>query len=167
MIQRIVTAAVLSAGVAVFFSPSFAQTATGTTGGVSTGTGSSSTIGTTTSPAPQGGSMTTSPSGSMSSSGTMSGSQSGSMTTTQGGAGVSGSQSGTMGTNTMGTNTMGATGGANTRMPTGAQANAQYNVNQAQGPRRAGRVNDAAERQITECLNNAAAQRQTFDSCRR
>ena len=152
MIQRIVTAAVLSAGVAVFFSPSFAQT-------------------TMPPKAPQGGTMTTSPSsGSMSGSGTMSSSPSGTMTTTQGGAGVSSSQSGTMGTSATpsGATTSGAGTSGAMPMPRRAEANAQYDVNQAQGPRRGGaRGVEAAEQQITECLNNAAAQRQPFDSCKR
>jgi hypothetical protein len=136
MIQRIVTAAVLSAGVAVLFSPSFAQM-------------------TMPGQAPQGGTMTTSPSGSMSS-GTMSGSQSGTITTTQGRAGVSSSQSSTM-------DTTAAPSGAN--LPRGAKAKAQSNINQAQA--RGGRGVEAAEQQITECLNNAAAQHQSLDSCKR
>jgi len=74
------------------------------------------------------------------------------MTTTQGGAGVSSSTTAT-------------TSGA--PMPRAAQPKAHHPVNQAQAPRRGARGIDTAERQITECLNNAAAQRQSFDSCKR
>ena len=78
---------------------------------------------------------------------------------TQGGAAMSGSQG--MGSST--TMQRGGTG-ANASM----QGGGQYNVNQAQGQRRGGmRGMDAAERQVTECLNNAAAQRSSFDACKR
>jgi len=47
--------------------------------------------------------------------------------------------------------------------------NSGGNMNyQAQATPRSGRMRgDAAERQTTECLNNAAAQHTSFDSCRR
>ena len=139
MIQRIATAAVLSAAVAALFSPSFAQTVIGTAvGGISSSTGGNSIISTLPGPAPQGGTVTI----------------------TQGGTGVSSSQSGTVGP---------------TATPSGApvarnaQAKPRYTDNQAQAPRRAARPAeaDAAEQQITECLNDAAAQGQSADSCKR
>jgi hypothetical protein len=71
---------------------------------------------------------------------------------------------------------MGAQGGAQGNMGAqdrmgaqgmGAQGGMHGGANyQAQAPR-SGRMTDAAERRITECLNNAAAQHQGFDSCRR
>ena len=146
MIQRIATAAVLSAAVAALFSPSFAQTVIGTAvGGISSSTGGNSVISTLPSPAPQGGTMTASPAGSV--------------TITQSGASASGSQSGTMSIIT-------APSGAT--LQRSAPAKAQSNANQAQAPRRAARSadTDVTERPITDCLNDAAAQQQSFDSCK-
>jgi len=137
MIARIMTAAVLSTGIAVLFSPAFAQTATGTTGGT----------------------MTTSPSG------TMTTTPSGTMGTTS---------SGTMSTSPGSSTTMGATANAPAANPPAGtmQGSAQprvHHVNQAQAQRRmASRGgNDSAERQVTQCLNNAAAQHTSFDACKR
>ena len=171
--QRIVKAAVLSAGVAMFFSPSFAQTATGTSGGA---TGSL--------PMPD---RSTSPSGSMRSSAAVGWfpaaatairpaightTQSDTMPRTQGGAAIPGSQTGgsTMGANTTGgTNTLGGTTPGVSRntqgdMPGGAYVN-RNKTRESTGA--APNMGDATERQITECLNNAAAQSQALDSCRR
>ena len=121
MISRILTAAVLSAGVAVFFSPAFAQTgamATGTTGATVQGN-----------------------------------------TGMMGNTGMSGSQTGSMQTGTM------PSGGT---MQSGGQVNPQRHVSQAQAGRRMnGRGADAMERQVTEYLNNAAANHTAFDACRR
>jgi hypothetical protein len=139
MIARIVTAAVLTAGVAAFFSPSFAQTATGSPSG---------SVGTTSGAAPMSGSVTTGTSGSMGSGGTMA----------PAATGTSGSMSGSMGA---------TSSTPNSSMQGNMKGSGQYNVNQAQGQRRGMRGGDAAERQMTECLNNAAAQRGSFDSCKR
>jgi hypothetical protein len=56
-----------------------------------------------------------------------------------------------------------------TDMPAQANAKAGSGVKQmAQAGPRSGRARgDMAERQMTECLNNAAAQQKSFDSCRR
>jgi len=145
MIARIMTAAVLSTGIAVLFSPAFAQTATGTTGGT----------------------MTTSPSG------TMTTTPSGTMTTTPSGT-MGTTSSGTMSTSPGSSTTMGATANAPAANPPAGtmQGSAQprvHHVNQAQAQRRmASRGgNDSAERQVTQCLNNAAAQHTSFDACKR
>jgi hypothetical protein len=70
--------------------------------------------------------------------------------------------------------TMGPTGGGTTSagttdMPRQASVKAGSGVkHMAQAGPRSGRARgDMAERQITECLNNAAAQHTSFDSCRR
>jgi hypothetical protein len=68
--------------------------------------------------------------------------------------------------------TMGPMGGGTTNSPTmgtsptmGQQPAPAPGPAQAQAPRRL--RGEAGERQMTECLNNAAAQRQSFDVCRR
>jgi hypothetical protein len=121
MISRIMTAAVLSAGMAVLFSPAFAQTATGGTG------------------------MTSGP---------ITGA------TTGGSLGNNPGSVGPVERSSMKNNAgMQATG----------QANMQPGVNQAQTGRKkmGARGTDAMERQVTECLNNAASNRTAMDACRR
>lgn len=145
MIARIVTVAVLTAGVTAFFSPSFAQTATGMPSGGGSGMTGGGAM-------PSSGGVSTGTSGATGSGGTVapmtSSTPSGSMATGQSG-------------------TMSGSGSMNSGS-TGMQGGGQYHVNQAQSPRRGGaRGMDAAERQVTECLNNAAAQRSSLDACKR
>lgn len=118
MISRIVTVAVLSAGVAMFLGPAFAQ-------------------------GPAGRSADPGPGGMNSS----------------GGATIitDGFQSRTAGMAQPGV--VGATAQGAAWAPA---------VNQAQSSRRmGGRGTDAMERQVTECLNLAVANRTSFDACRR
>jgi hypothetical protein len=161
MISRFVTVAALATGAALFCLPAQAQTGMSSPGTSSPGTSSQSTInpggtssgsvGTGTAPgtynppptptAPtMGGTAGTTSSTGMNNQGTMSG-QSGSMAT-QGSMGAQG-------------NTYGSAG-----------SGMGYQAQATPGPGRMRRGN-AAERQMTECLNNAAAQHQPLDSCRR
>jgi hypothetical protein len=140
MISRFATAAALAMGTALFCLPTQAQTGTSSPGTSSPGTSSQSTI-------DSGGAS----SGSVGA-GNAPGTYSPSPTPTMGGT------AGTTSSNSMGAqgNAYGSAGGG---MGYQAQATTTGSGRMHRG--------DAAERQITECLNNAAAQHQSLDSCRR
>jgi hypothetical protein len=155
--KRFVSVAALVTGAALFCLPAQAQTGTSSQSTINSGAGASGNVGTTgTMPRSTGSSTgatmggtagTTNSTGMSSQGGTMSG-HSGTMS----GSSSTGSQSGTMGAQST------ARGSAAGGMGYQAQATG--------GSHRMHR-GDAAERQMTQCLNNAAAQHQPLSSCQR
>jgi hypothetical protein len=158
MISRIVTVAALAAGTLLCVA---AQAQTGTYGqtpvtpGVSAQTGTTGSVGTSTMPRGSSTSTTTGVSGGAS--------------TNNMGAGAQGNMNTNVNTqgNVKAQGNMNAQTGAQGSMQGGSmQGNAQAG-GRYQAQARGTRMTDAAERQITECLNGAAAQQKPFDSCRR
>ena len=169
MISRIVTMAALMAGTALLAVSAHAQTGgygqtTVAPGGAGASVGTTSTM-------PRGGAPTTATGAAgASTSGPGMGAQ-GTVNTrsnvnppgTVGAQGNMGAQGTTQGgTMQQGGTTQGGTMQGGTMQGGSMQGGAKY---QAQA--RSGVRGDAAERQITECLNNAAAQQQPLNSCRR
>jgi hypothetical protein len=168
MISRIVTVAALMAGTALLCVSAQAQTGAYGQTTVTPGGSASGSVGTT----------GTVPRGTVPSTSTSVGTSGGASTSTMPAQGNVGAQ-GNMNANTgpRGANVQGNTGAqgqmqGNTMqggsmqggsMQGGMQGGANY---QAQAPR-GRRMTDAAERQITECLNSAAGQQRPLNSCQR
>jgi len=147
MISRIATVAALMAGAALWVLPVQAQTGTSAQGAVNSGGASATGSVGTTSNTPRNNSSATSTT----------------MGPTGGGTTNSPGPSDTMNRGNMGAPTD-ATGG--TQVNASGRMNAQAHASPRSTRVRADR-GDRGERQVTECLNNAAAQRTSFDSCRR
>jgi hypothetical protein len=145
MISRTLTAAALMTGAALLSLPAAAQTGTSAQSTISSGGASpSGSVGTTSNTPRNNSSSTSKTMGPM-----------GGGTTNSPGMAEPTTMAGPRGAMSAQGNTQSAPRG---NMSAGADMNYQ-----AQAPRRGA----AAERQMTECLNNAAAQRQSFDTCRR
>jgi hypothetical protein len=177
MISRLVTTAALLAGTALFCLPAQAQTGTSAQSTVDSGGASpTGSVGTTsntprdnssptsTTMGPTGGGTTNSPG--MSSQNTMGTGATGTGTTSSTGGSDSMGTTGTMsGTSDMGTGSMG-TGSMGTQAD-GTMHHRRHDQAQAQPRSHRMRSGNMAERQMTDCLNNAAAQQQPLDSCQR
>jgi len=151
MISRIATVAALLAGAALWTAPVQAQTGTSAQGAVNSG-GASATgsVGTT----------SNTPRNNSSSSSTTMGPSGGGMTNSPGPSDPMNRQ-GTVGAQG---NTNASSNMDGTNLNAGGRVSAQAQAGPRQGRTMRG---DRGERQMTECLNNAAAQRTSFDSCRR
>lgn len=174
MISRLVTTAALLAGTALFCLPAQAQTGTSAQSTVDSGGASpTGSIGTTsntprdnssstsTTMGPTGGGTTNSPGMSSQSTLGTDSTGSGTMSGTTG-TGTTGTMSSTSGADSMGTGNMGMGTQAD-----GTMHHRRHDQAQAQSRSHRMRSGNMAERQMTDCLNNAAAQHQPLDSCQR